>query len=219
MDSKRNVVAPVKMLWDPGDISAPVGSPSWCRGIHNLACGDKKDGTTAVINLKGTLIRLRDKDHYRLLCDVEGAQFATWEDYVQYREPFGLGMRVDVVNAIMSEKDETRLLKDVIDSVPDLPQQEYGAGKAGPGRGKKTADDVSRLSHGNSTDYLAARIKRDHPEIAARISEFPSMRAAAREAGIVRDPPPLSTVQKAWRKASSDERDAIVRWITDQSST
>jgi hypothetical protein len=34
---------------------------------------------------------------------------------------------------------------------------------------------------------LAARLKRDAPEIAARIDDFPSMRAAALAAGIIRE--------------------------------
>ena len=38
--------------------------------------------------------------------------------------------------------------------------------------------------HGTSSAYLAARIKREAPEIAARIHEFTSMAAAARAAGI-----------------------------------
>ena len=32
---------------------------------------------------------------------------------------------------------------------------------------------------GTSNKYLAARLKRDRPDIAARIDEYPSMRAAA----------------------------------------
>ena len=39
-------------------------------------------------------------------------------------------------------------------------------------------------AHGTSSAYLAARIKREAPEIAARIHEFDSMAAAARAAGI-----------------------------------
>lgn len=45
-------------------------------------------------------------------------------------------------------------------------------------RGKKTGSERTRLSRGETTDYLAARIKRDHPDIAARIQ---SNAATARE--------------------------------------
>ena len=46
----------------------------------------------------------------------------------------------------------------------------------------------TRLGTGNSKDRLAARLKRDHPDIAARVAngEFKSIRAAALEAGIVK---------------------------------
>jgi hypothetical protein len=49
-----------------------------------------------------------------------------------------------------------------------LGKREIGVlgGKAGPGRGKKTADNVSRLSHGNAADYTVARLERDEPELA-----------------------------------------------------
>ena len=48
----------------------------------------------------------------------------------------------------------------------ELANQEVGKGKAGPGRGNKTSDIVTRLDdRGNTADYLAARIKRDHPEV------------------------------------------------------
>lgn len=204
-------------LWDPGDISSPVGTASWCRGIHNMACGDKRNGTVAVSNLKRTLIRIRDQDHYRLLADSEGAPFTAWEDYVQYREPFGLGMRVDVVEAIIAEQDETRLLSDVIKDVPPLPKQEYGIGKAGPGRGKKTgADGTCFPSRGsNSVDYLAARIKRDHPDIAARIDEFPSMRAAAKAAGIIKDPDDIKILERMHKRADAETWLSITTWFDE----
>jgi hypothetical protein len=65
-----------------------------------------------------------------------------------------------------------------------------------------TAEEVPRylLQGGGNPDYLAARIKRDAPDIAARIDEFPSIRAAAIEAGIVHPPSPLAIVQIDVRK-------------------
>ena len=59
------------------------------------------------------------------------------------------------------------------------------AGKKG-GRGKRGTKLVTLSKGGN--DRLAARIKRDHPDIAARVAngEFKSIRAAALEAGIVK---------------------------------
>ena len=58
-------------------------------------------------------------------------------------------------------------LPEIMAAAPKLAERTVGLGAPGPGRGKKTADGVSRLEHGNSGTYLAARLKRDHPEIAA----------------------------------------------------
>jgi hypothetical protein len=58
----------------------------------------------------------------------------------------------------------------------------------GPGRGHtKKPDEKARA--GNRSDYLAARIARDRPDILERMKagEFTSVREAAREAGIIKD--------------------------------
>ena len=87
------------------------------------------------------------------------------------------------------------------------------AGKKG-GRGKKAPDNV-RGFNGNSQNYLAARINRDHPEIAERVKagEFKSIRAAAIVAGIVKVKTPLERLFAEWKKASQEERDAFLKSI------
>lgn len=68
---------------------------------------------------------------------------------------------------------------------PELMTPEEAGRKGGRG---KAVTAVTPLRKGNNPDRLAARIKRDHPEIAARVEagEFKSIRAAALEAGIVK---------------------------------
>jgi hypothetical protein len=61
--------------------------------------------------------------------------------------------------------------------------------------------------------YMRARLKRDAPEIAARINEFSSIRAAAKEAGIISNATPLVLVQRAWGRATQDERHEIAQWV------
>lgn len=72
------------------------------------------------------------------------------------------------------------------------------------------ADKVSS-NHGNNVTYLAARIKRDHPDIAAAVArgEYRSMRQAALAAGIVKPPDPLRQFQRLWEKMLPEERDAV----------
>jgi hypothetical protein len=73
----------------------------------------------------------------------------------------------------------------------------------------------SNTGGGTSADYLAARIKRDHPDIAAAVEreEYRSMRQAAIAAGIIKPPSRLQSAQKLWDKMFPDERDAFETYI------
>lgn len=94
----------------------------------------------------------------------------------------------------------------VAEAEPARPQ-EVGKGKAGPGRPKKTDEHINRFHKskgGTSSEYLAARLKRDAPDVAARAEagEFRSVRAAAIEAGIIKPLSPVQRAEKAVRRAS-----------------
>ena len=55
----------------------------------------------------------------------------------------------------------------------------------GPGRGKKTDDNVSRFGYGNNADYLTARIARDFPDLLQAVRDGRmSVNRACIEAGI-----------------------------------
>jgi hypothetical protein len=58
------------------------------------------------------------------------------------------------------------------------------------GRGRKASDQITGFQRGTRSSYLAARLKRDAPEIAAAAErgEYRSVRAAARAAGIIKPP-------------------------------
>ena len=84
-------------------------------------------------------------------------------------------------------------------------------GQVGNGRPASSFDNVKptfETGGGNSADYLAARIKRDRPDIAEAVErgEYRSIRQAAIAAGIVKQNTPLDTLRRAWRKASEEER-------------
>jgi hypothetical protein len=76
-------------------------------------------------------------------------------------------------------------------------------------------DNVMKFQYGNSSSYLAARIKKDRPDIVERIEagEFRSIRAAAKEAGFVREASPLDLLKRTWGKASHEEREAFLAWV------
>jgi hypothetical protein len=65
-------------------------------------------------------------------------------------------------------------------------------GKRG-GRGNKNLHDKIREVYGTSQEYLVRRLKRDAPDIAEALGrgEYPSARAAAKAAGIIKELTPL----------------------------
>ena len=68
---------------------------------------------------------------------------------------------------------------------------------------------VTKLKSGTmTTDYLLARLARDHPGIlsAYERGEFKSVRAATITAGIIKLKSPLDCLRADWRKASQSER-------------
>ena len=60
--------------------------------------------------------------------------------------------------------------------------------------------------------YWQRRLAREHPEIAERLrsGEIPSVRAAAIEAGLIRERKPLDDLRRAWAKAARGERRAFL---------
>jgi hypothetical protein len=114
----------------------------------------------------------------------------------------GLGMRPDVVDAILVERDTTRSLSEIIKRVDALAP--HGGDRKSEAFGDQ-GSERTLIKRGETSKYLAARIKRDAPEIAARIEDFPSIRAAAKAAGIVREPSAMDLVRKGWwrRRGSS----------------
>ena len=81
--------------------------------------------------------------------------------------------------------------------------------------GRPTKDDAGKGSVATFSDvgrgaaYLVARLKRDAPGFAERLAagEFPSARAAALAAGIVKPAPnPLEQLRRAWKLASAEQK-------------
>ena len=98
------------------------------------------------------------------------------------------------------------------------PIQEIGKGKAGPGRGNKTGDNVTRFNEskrGNSKEYQLSVMARDFPETLDKLEagEYKSARQAAIACGIVKVKPPLDVALTAYNKLSDDEKKAFLEQI------
>lgn len=85
------------------------------------------------------------------------------------------------------------------------------------GRPSKGSQRPPLQKGSNSKVRLAARINRDHPEIAERVKagEFKSIRAAAIVAGIVKVKTPLERLFAEWKKASQEERAEFLKSIKE----
>lgn len=189
-----------------GDENAPVDSRPWLKWLYRKAVSLKHDAEFTAVALKDYLSSLRRGERWRRLDDRDGRAFTSWEDFYQYPEPFGLGMSLQQVAAIVEEPDgSARTVAAVL-------------GKHGGDRRSEKAreQDSQTTSIGRGSDYLKARLERDHPEIAARLDQYPSVKAAAREAGIVKPADPYRQLCKWWRVASEEQRaefeDYIAAW-------
>lgn len=82
-------------------------------------------------------------------------------------------------------------------------------------RHNRSVDNVNARPTGNSGDYLTRRIARDRPDILERMKagEFPSVRQAAIEAGIVKVKTPLEVAKAAYLKLADRDRRAFRLWM------
>jgi hypothetical protein len=81
-----------------------------------------------------------------------------------------------------------------------------------PKGGEGKAYNVS-LRPGNQAAYLAARLRRDHPDAVFDETVRGSVRKAAIEAGIVKVPSGLDRLRRAWDRATDDEREEFCRAV------
>lgn len=136
--------------------------------------------------------------------------FKTFEDFCREK----LGKTIEEVSAIV---EGVKVLRDRGATKPITAAEAIAAAPPMPGQGKRTdlepvADGYKLPKGSNSKARLAARLKRDHPEIVKRIEagEFKSVRAAAIAAGIVKVPTPFEKVLKLWPKLTAEEKRKVL---------
>jgi hypothetical protein len=156
-----------------GDPDAPIGSKLWCLYVSNEIRKTYYDKTQLGARLKNLVETFTEHQGWQEL------GFLTWEKFCESRLQ------------IAAEKLETEARNRVVEiaeNAKPLAEQEYGNGKAGPGRGNKTDYNCNPfLGEGNNADYLTARIARDNPAILEDMKQgkYRSVRAAAIDAGII----------------------------------
>lgn len=199
-----------------GDLCAPEGSRHWCVGmrveIQRLLDDHRRDHEAlqrcveSFVSLKG----------WTALIDAKGKPFASYADFCRARKPHGLGRDPAEIDQLLKEGAAKKSPQARAENPPVL------LDGPGPATEEEKANGVlntNRPDRGSTNaDYLTARIARDHPDVLARMKagEFPSVRAAAKVAGIVRDPTPLELMKRAWTRASKAEKDAFMDWANEQ---
>jgi len=172
------------------DKEAAPGSPEYLSYWEGLAEQFRNRLDSDVEVLRSALSKLERSEAWK----IRGAM--SWEFYCAER------FRLDGADlaAIRSAKPGESLrstLRTAAIAKAAQPLAKHGGARAQPDLPDGKQGSNTTLN-GRGADYLAARIKRDHPAIAADMEagKFRSVRAAAKAAGIVRE---LSNLEKAMR--------------------
>ena len=134
--------------------------------------------------------------------------FKTFEEFVLAPPRNGLNGDVESLRLLCSSDPEAMAVLDA-----EL------TGAAGDNQyTKEVRDNVTdQRQGGNALGYTLRRLKRDHPELFARvIAKELSANAAAIEAGFRKKLTPLTQLQRAWTKADDDERDIFARQLKSE---
>lgn len=189
----------IETLAAAGDLNAPPGSSDWAIAVRHKLHALIADHHSSGVFLREFLGMMEQHNGYSQLVDPDGQPFDSWEAFIRTRKPWGLGHEPEKLTTIVTERLTAQGRAQKVDPLP-------AHGEIGNGRNRD--DIISSTSHGTSADYLSRRIARDRPDILERMKagEFKSVRAAAKEAGIVKDPTPYQLLLKAWNKATVSER-------------
>jgi len=125
---------------------------------------------------------LREHKGFSQLTDRKGRPFRTYEAFCVAPPPFGLGHRSEDIDHLIRERHERQVADRARDALPLL---DRGAPTK---EEREKGVDNTFVRGSTNADYLTARIARDRPDILERMKagEFPSVRAAALEAGIIK---------------------------------
>jgi hypothetical protein len=192
-----------------GDVNAQPGSLQWAIAVRVRLQAYLKEHHTNVEHLEVMLRGMIEEQGWRHLKSQVGQTFKSFEQFCREKEPWGLGYDPASIDEIVRERKSAQALAA---STKPL-QQQGGIRKHNEGQ----VDNIKLLQGGTQSAYLTARIARDRPDILEGMTAgwFPSVRAAAIEAGIIKVPTSTERAQKAFLKLSTDEREAFLNWISE----
>ncbi len=166
-----------------GDPNAPVGSKEWLEYVVNYAKSTARDVSSRCGDLQKILKTMQECEAHK------AAGFDSFEMFLSRR----IGISAEQAMAVLDAKPSVKVAAVL---------RRVGRPKAGEGKG----DNVTISDKGNGPAYLAARLRRDHPDAVFDESVRGSVRQAAIAAGIVKVPSVLDQLRKLWAKASDADR-------------
>jgi hypothetical protein len=180
MDDTQQRTVRTSVLDEIGDLYAEKGSRAWAIAVRHRIRSLIGDAESNAMHLQGMIEVIKETEGYRQLEDREGVPFASYESFCVAGYPWGLGYDPDVVAYIVAEREAAQSA-----------QARAAAPKERPKMGRPSVTDESRsdaTTLGRGADYLTKRIEEERPDILERMKtgEYPSVRRAAMDAGIVK---------------------------------
>jgi hypothetical protein len=185
------VSAHVSVLDDAGDRDAPVGSKPWAVWLVGQAKLQRDELERDATALRRLIGKMQKHEAWKALGVPSFDMLCTTQ----------LRLSSEEVSAVLKARKGQSV---------GAVLRKVGRPKAGDGNAAN-----SRISHGTAnTAYLAARLRRDHPEAVFDEEVRGSVRQAAIAAGIVKVPTVIDKLRAAWKKATKEERLAFLEEIT-----
>lgn len=181
-------------LDEVGDRDAPKGSRPWAVWAVGQTLLVRAQLDSDASSLSNMLARLRDHAAHTAL------GFPSLEALCAAK----LKLAADDVAAVLSAR-RGHTIRQVLGAV--------GRPKKGD-EGNVGNSNIS--ASGTTTPYLAARLRRDHPDAIFDETVRGSVRKAAIAAGIVKVPTGLDRLRRAWERASEEERSAFLATINQR---
>ena len=181
----------VSALDEIGDRDAPVGSRQWALWVVGQAKLQREELERDASALRRLIAKMQKHEAWKALGVPSFDMLCTTQ----------LRLSSDEVSAVLKARKGQSV---------GAVLRKVGRPKAGEGNGADCT--FSKSSQGPA--YLAARLRRDHPDAVFDESVRGSVRQAAIAAGIVKVPSVLDQLRKLWAKATDADRRTFVDEVT-----
>ncbi len=183
----------ISVLDEVGERDAPAGSRSWALWLINQAKLRRDELERDASSLRRLIAKMQKHEAWKALGIPSFDMLCTTELQLSAEE---------VASVLKSRKGQTL-------GAALARKGQYGRGRPKP-EGDRSAMCTSNRSSLNPA-YLAARLRRDHPDAEFDESVRGSVRKAAIAAGIVKVPGRVEQLLKLWKKATKEERTEFMK--------